>query len=63
MDVTRLEARGADQQTQLEQSQQTIRLMQEQMGLMMAYVTETDPKKKAEISRKLIEKGYMPRTP
>lgn len=61
LDVVSLEAKGADIQSQIEQKDLQIRAMQEQMGLMMAYMTESDPKMKAEISRKLIEKGYMPK--
>lgn len=38
-----------------------VELMQEQMVLIMSYLMEKDPEKKAEISRNLIEKGYMPK--
>lgn len=36
--------------------------LQEQTALMMQYMMEADPAKKAETSRKLIEKGYMPKS-
>jgi integrase len=62
LDISLLEQKGADVQSQIEQKDRQMQMMQEQMGLMMAYMTESDSKKKAEISRKLIEKGYMPRT-
>jgi len=62
LDITSLEARGADIQSQIEQKDLQLRSMQEQMGLAISYMMEKDPEKKAEISRKLIEKGYMPKT-
>jgi len=62
LDIAALENRGADIQSQIEQKDLQMRSMQEQMALMMAYMTEPDPNKKAEISRRLIEKGYLPWT-
>src|SRR5207253_2650890 len=52
LDITSLEARGADIQSQLERKDLQMRGMQEQMALMMQYMTESDPEKKAAISRK-----------
>jgi integrase len=61
MDVLGLEAKGADVESKLEASEERYHRLQEQSSLMMQYMMETDPKKKAAISRQLIEKGYLPK--
>ncbi len=45
-------------QAQLEVKDVQMQQMQQQMALIMMYLTEQDPSKKIEISRQLIEKGY-----
>jgi uncharacterized protein YPO0396 len=49
-------------QSELDAKDAQLRQVQEQMALVMMYLMENDPDKKAEISRKLIEKGYVRRS-
>lgn len=60
MDVAQLEARGADVAAKLEAAEMRFQRLQEQNALMMRYMMEPDPAKKAEISRQLIAKGFVP---
>ena len=47
---------------ELESERQQRRQLQEQMSFTIGYLMETDPAKKAEISRRLIENGrYLPK--
>jgi integrase len=61
MDVGSMQEKTSDMHSELEAKDVQLRQMQEQMALVMMYLMENDPDKKAEISRKLLEKGYMPK--
>jgi integrase len=60
MDVGSMQEKTSDMQSELDAKDAQLRQVQEQMALVMMYLMENDPDKKAEISRKLIAKGYVP---